>query len=129
MVEPELPQSRGSLAGVTRPPTPVISTVAVCVSRDLRAQSLHAGERGCAIGAGGEVGEARCAFGKCCQHAVAMADGFVAGKAQAAEDVACGANDAFFGGGMQEDSGNGDRLSLTSGDIDVELLQGSILFG
>ena len=35
------------------------------------------------------------------QHGVAMADGLVAGEAEAAVDVACGADDAFFDSGMQ----------------------------
>ncbi len=45
IVEPELPQSRGVLAGVTRPPTPVTSTEPSSSRRTLRAQRLHAGER------------------------------------------------------------------------------------
>jgi hypothetical protein len=45
---------------------------------------------------GGEVGEARGAFGEGGQHAVAMADGLVAGQAQASVDVAGGADEAFF---------------------------------
>ena len=101
MVEPELPQSSGRSAGVTRPPTPVTSTDAIVEPADLRAQRLHAGERRGAVGAGGEVGEARSAFGKGAQHCVAMADGLVAGQAQASDDVACRADDAFLGCGGQ----------------------------
>ncbi len=68
---------------------------------DSCAEGLHAGESRCTVGAGGEVGEARCAFGECAEHRVAMADGLVAGQAQGAEDVARGADDAFLGGGGQ----------------------------
>ena len=35
------------------------------------------------------------------EHAVAVADGFVAGEAQAAEDVFGGTNEAGFDGGVQ----------------------------
>ena len=78
---------------------------AVIEVADFCAEGLHAGEGGGAVGAGGEVGEARCALGECAEHGVAMADGLVAGQAQAAEDVARGADDAFLGGGGQGDSG------------------------
>ena len=76
------------------------------------AEGLHAGEGGCAVGSGGEVGEARGAFSKCAEHGVAVADGLVAGKAQGAEDVTCGSDDAFLRGGGQGDSGNWDHFSL-----------------
>jgi len=72
-------------------------------SVDFCAQGLHAGECGGTVGAGGEVGEARDAFGEGGQHAVAMADGLVAGEAQAPVDVAGGSDESFFGGGMQEE--------------------------
>ena len=92
MVEPELPQSSGCDGGVTRPATPVISTASGAGAVDFCAQRLHAGEGRGAIGAGGEVGEARSAFGEAAEHGVAMADGFVAGQAKAADDVARGAD-------------------------------------
>ena len=42
-----------------------------------------------------------------------MADGFVAGEAEGAEDIARGADDAFLRGGGQEGSGNvGSPISL-----------------
>ena len=46
------------------------------------------------------------------EHGVAMADGFVAGEAQGAEDVARGADDAFLRGGGQRGSGNLVSLSV-----------------
>ena len=73
--------------GVTRPPTPVISTGPSSSLLHARAQRLHAGKRRSAIRAGGEIAEARSAFGKRGQHAVAVADGLVAGQAKAAEDI------------------------------------------
>ena len=90
MVEPELPQSSGSFDGVTRPATPVISTEPSSMLFDLCAQRLHAGQGRGAVGAGGEVGEARSALGKGAQHAVAVADGLVAGQAQAAQTLRAG---------------------------------------
>ena len=57
-----------------------------------------------AIGAGGEVGEARDAFSKGAEHGVAVTDGLVAGQAQAAVDIAGGADEAFLGGGGQAGS-------------------------
>ena len=74
---------------------------AVVEFADARAEDLHAGEGGGAVGSCGEVGEARSAFSKCAEHGVAMADGFVAGEAKGAEDVTRGADDAFLGGGGQ----------------------------
>ena len=73
---------------------------AVIELADFCAEGLHAGEGGGAVGAGGEVGEARGALSKCAEQGVAMADGFVAGQAQGAEDVARGADDAFLRGGV-----------------------------
>ena len=91
---------------------------AVVQLADLGAECLHAGEGGGAVGAGGEVGEARSAFRKCAQQGVAMADGFVAGQAQGAEDVACGADDAFLRGGGQRGSGSlGSISSLTEAEV------------
>ena len=86
---------------------------------DARAQRLHATQRRSAIRARGEVRESRRAFGKRGQHAVAMADGLVAGQAQAAQDVARRTNNAFFSRGMQANSASGDRLSLTSSLISL----------
>ena len=71
---------------------------------DPRAQRLHAGEGRGAVGPGRKVSEARRAFGKGGQHPVAMADGLVAGQAQAAKDVLCRANDAFFDQGNSEEA-------------------------
>jgi len=70
------------------------------------AQRFHARQCRGAVGAGGEVGKARCAFRECAQHGVAVADGFVAGQTQAAEDVARGADEAFCCCGVQRGSGN-----------------------
>jgi len=39
-----------------------------------RAEGLHAGEGGGAIGSGGEVGEARCASGERTEHGITVAD-------------------------------------------------------
>ena len=69
---------------------------------DLGAQRLHAGQGGGTVGAGGEVGEARGSLGEGAEHGVAVADGLVAGQAQASVDIAGGADKAFFGGGVQE---------------------------
>ena len=78
---------------------------AVVEGADASAEGLHAGKSGGAIGTCGEVGEARGAFSECAEHGVAMADGFVAGKAQRAEDVAGGADDAFLRCGGHGGSG------------------------
>ncbi len=112
MVEPELPQSSGWLVGVTRPADAGDLDRAVVERAHLCAERLHAGEGRGAVGAGGEVGEARGALSKCGEHAVAMADGLVAGQAQAAENVARGADDAFLGCGVQENSGRLMSLSV-----------------
>jgi hypothetical protein len=66
-----------------------------------RSQGLHAGQGRGAVGARGEIGKARGAFGKGGQHAVAMADGFVAGQAKAADNVFGGTDEAFFCDGVQ----------------------------
>lgn len=71
----------------------------------LCAQLFHAGECGGAVGASGEVGESRSAVSEAGEHGVAMADGFVAGKAKAADDVMSGTDEAFVGSGGQEGSG------------------------
>ena len=105
MVEPELPQSSGMIGGSDAAADAGDFDAAVVEFADLCAERLHAGEGRGAVGAGGEIGEARSAFGECAEHGVAMADGFVAGQAQAAEDVAGGADDAFLGCGGQGGSG------------------------
>src|ERR1700677_1885124 len=65
---------------------------------DMSAESLHAGEGRCAVGAGREVREAGSAFGEGRQHPVSVADGLVAGQAEAPVDVAGWADEAFFRG-------------------------------
>ena len=60
---------------------------------DFCAEGLHAGERGVGVGAGGEVGEARGAFGDAGEHGVAVGDGFVAGESDGALQSAGGADD------------------------------------
>ena len=93
MVEPELPQSRGA-AGWRKPPaTPVMSMESSGLRRTLRAEGFHAGERGVGVGAGGEVGEARCAFSEAGEHGVAMRDGLVAGDGERALQGAGGADE------------------------------------
>ena len=72
---------------------------------DLCTERLHAGESGGAVCSGGEVREARGAFSECAEQAVAMADGFVAWKAQGAENVAGGSDYAFLRSGRQMGSG------------------------
>ncbi len=52
------------------------------------AEGLHAGEGGVRIGSGGEVGEARGAFGDAREHGVTVGDGFVAGKGDGALQIA-----------------------------------------
>lgn len=86
---------------------------AVVELADPRAEGLHARESRRAVSAGGEVGEARGAFSECAEHGIAMADGLVAGEAQGAEDVARGADDAFFGGGGQRGSGKWGQCQFT----------------
>src|ERR1019366_8991640 len=88
---------------------------AVFEAAHLRAQRLHAGESGGAIGPGGKIGEARRAFGKGRQHSVAVADGLVAGQAQAAVNVLGRTDDAFFCRSVQGGSRNGLPSSLTNG--------------
>ena len=68
------------------------------------AERLHAGECRSAVGSGGEVGEARSALGEAAEHCVAMADGFVAGQAKAADDVSSGMDESFLYGGWQAGS-------------------------
>ena len=75
----------------------------------LCAERLHAGEGGGAVRAGGEIGEARSALSEAAEHGVAMADGFVAGQAKAADDVSSGTDEAFLCGYGQDGSG-GDRF-------------------
>ena len=67
----------------------------------LRAKCLHAGQCRRTVGARRKIREARNALGKRTEHGVAMADGLVAGKAQAAHDVTGRANDAFLRSGVQ----------------------------
>ncbi len=57
------------------------------------AEGFHAGEGGVRVGSGGEVGEARGAFGDAGEHGVAVGDGFVAGKSDGALQGAGGADD------------------------------------
>ncbi len=104
IVEPELPQSSG-LPGWLDPASDAGDfDDSVFFAVDFGAEGAHAGEGGSAVGAGGEVGEARGALSKSGEHAVAMADGLVAGQAQAAVNVACGADEAFFEGCVQAGS-------------------------
>ena len=93
MVEPELPQSSGAAGWRKAPATPVIWMVSSGIAEDGCAEGLHAGERGVWIGPGGEVGEARCAFGQAGEHGVAVGDGLVAGHGEGALQGAGGAND------------------------------------
>ena len=65
----------------------------VWVAEDARAERFHAGERGVGVGAGGEVGQARCAFSEAGEHGVAMRDGLVAGDGERAFEGAGGADD------------------------------------
>ena len=90
------------------PAAPVIS-IEVSIANDLRAEGFDAGERGGAVGAGGEIGEAGGAFGQAAQQCVTVADTFVAGQAQAALDVAGGLDEAF-GGHCLHKTGTGYRV-------------------
>src|SRR5258707_1053964 len=47
----------------------------VGIMHDRRAEGLHAGEGGVGVGAGGEVGESRGAFGDSGEHGVTVGDG------------------------------------------------------
>ena len=60
---------------------------------DRGAEGLHAGEGGVRVGAGGEVGEARGAFGDAGEHGVAVGDGLVAGEGEGALQGAGGADE------------------------------------
>ena len=65
----------------------------IWVAEDGGTEGFHAGERGVGIGAGGEVGQTRCAFGEAGEHGVAMRDGLVAGNGEGALQGAGGADD------------------------------------
>ena len=93
MVEPELPQSSGAEGWRKAPATPVISMVRLALREDAGAEGFHAGERGVGVGSGGEVREARRAFGEAGEHGVAVRDGLVAGDGEGALQGAGGADD------------------------------------
>ncbi len=61
-----------------------------------RAQGFHAAEGAVAIAGGGEMAEFAGAIGECGEHSVAMRDGFVAGKFQAAGEGAGGMDGDVF---------------------------------
>ena len=105
IVEPELPQSSGPSAGVdaSRHACDLYGVRAGPIY--LCAQRLHAGQCRCAIGPGRKIRKARHAFRECAQHGVAMADGLVAGQAQAAQNVAGGADQSFLNGSVHNFSG------------------------
>src|SRR6185437_11259961 len=68
----------------------VVSTIYLC------AQRLHAGEGGCAVGAGRKIRKPRNPPRKSCEHGIAMADGFIARQAQAPIDIARRVDEAFL---------------------------------
>lgn len=80
---------------------------------DLCPELNHTGERGSAVSAGGEIGEVRSALGETAEHGVAMADGFVAGQAKAADDISSGPNQSFVGSGVQRISGVNQLLATS----------------
>ena len=99
-------RSRADRAGgVTRPATPVISiesapvrfTFAPSASMQARVEAQSAPVE--------KLVKRDVPSAKRAEHGVAMADGFVAGQAQAADDVARGADEAFLCGGGQAGSG------------------------
>ena len=86
---------------------------------DARAEGFHAGERGVGVGPGGEVGEARCAFGEAGEHGVAMRDGLIAGDGERALQGAGGADD--LGGHAVISVTNLEAASPTSYAVNVGL--------